>query len=385
VAGGGTAGFSGDGGSALSAGIGINDPRGVALDQAGNLHIDDYGNARIRKVTLAGIITTVAGNGIQGFSGDGGQATSAELNEPYRARPDTLGKLFIADAGKNRVRKVAPNGIITTIAGNGVAASTGDSGQATSASLNYPADVLPDGDGNLFIVESFGERIGKIDAQGIITTVAGSCVLGYSGDSGPATQVAVNNPNVLTLDPAGNLVISDENNNRIRKVTNDVIATLAGNGVQSYAGDGGVATAAALYTPVGAAFDAAGNTYIADGGNNRIRIVLPNGAITTLAGTGSSGYNSDGGLATAAAIGSPHTLEPTPFAGFYFADNVNNRIRFLTPPVAPSVGTVVSASGFRGFAARRYNAFRQGRPGLPPIRTEETCERIKRPCADSRH
>lgn len=175
VAGDGTAGYSGDGGSALSAAI--NDPRGVALDQAGNLYIDDHGNARIRKVTPAGIITTVAGNGIQGFSGDGGAATSAELYEPYRARPDTLGNLFIADAGNNRVRKVAPNGIIATIAGNGVAASTGDGGLATSASLNYPADVLPDGAGNLFIVESFGERIRKIDPQGIITTVAGSGVL----------------------------------------------------------------------------------------------------------------------------------------------------------------------------------------------------------------
>lgn len=171
---------------------------------------------------------------------------------------------------------------------------------------------------------------------------------GYSGDGGPATQAALNNPNILTLDPAGNLIISDENNNRIRKVTNGVITTLAGNGVQGYAGDGGLATAAALYAPVDAAFDAAGNTYIADGGNNRIRIVLLNNAIMTVAGTGSSGYSGDGGLATAAAIGSPHTLEPTSSGGFYFADNLNNRIRLLTP-VAPSVGTIESASGFGGF------------------------------------
>jgi hypothetical protein len=247
VAGNGIAGFSGDGGLAINAAI--NNPRGVATDKAGNVYIADHGNARIRKVSPDGIITTVAGNGTDGFSGDGGTAISAQLSGPYRVRPDSLGNLYIADAGNNRIRRVAPNGIITTIAGNGIAASTGDGGLATSASLNYPADAVPDGAGNLFIVESFGECIRRVDAKGIITTVAGNGLAGYSGDGGPATKASLNNPNVLSFDPTGNLVISDEDNNRIRSVVNGIITTLAGDGIQGYAGDGGKASAAACINP----------------------------------------------------------------------------------------------------------------------------------------
>jgi hypothetical protein len=221
----------------------------VAVDKAGNIYIADFGNSRIRKIAPTGIITTVAGNGKPRFSGDRGAAISADLSLPYRAEVDSAGNLYIADAGNNRVRKVAPDGIITTIAGNGIAASTGDGGLATSAPLDGPDDAVPDAAGNLFIVESFGERIRQIDAQGIITTVAGNGILGFSGDGGPATQASLNNPNILTLDPNDNPIISDENNNRIRKVTNGIITTVAGNGVAGYAGDTGLATAAELQYP----------------------------------------------------------------------------------------------------------------------------------------
>jgi hypothetical protein len=329
----------------------IHTPTGVAVDQAGNLFIGDHGNSCVRKVTPGGIITTVAGNGTAGFSGDGGPATSAQLNLLYRARPDSLGNLYIADSGNNRVRMVAPNGIITTIAGNGIAASTGDGGPATSASLNGPGDVVPDGAGNLYIAETFAERIRKVDAQGIITTVAGNGIAGYSGDGGPATQASLNNPNVLTLDPSGNLIVSDQANNRIRKVANGIISTVAGDGNSTYAGDGGLATKAGIDSPGGVAFDAAGNMYVADR-NDYIRIVLTSGIIQTVAGDGSSADTGDSNDAATAAIGDPTTLAPSPSGGFYFADSSNERIRLLTPiQEAPAISGLVTASAFGAFSS----------------------------------
>lgn len=348
VAGNGMAGFSGDGGPALNGSM--NDPRGVVVDASGNVYVADLGNSRVRKVAPNGTITTIAGNGIQGFSGDGGAATSAELNQPIRVEVDALGNLYIADAGNSRIRRVAPGGTITTIAGNGTKASAGDGGAATSASLNYPNDAVPDAAGNLFISE--GADIRKVDTHGIITTVAGNGISGYSGDGGPATQASLDNPNALTIDSAGNLFISDQFNNRIRKVTGGVITTVAGNGVQGYAGDKGSATAAELNDPVGTALDIAGNLYIADAGNNRIRVVLSDGTIMTVAGNGSGGYSGDGGSATAAALDGPHTLARSPSGGFYFADDVNQRIRLLAPVLQiPSIGGAVSASAFGGFAS----------------------------------
>jgi sugar lactone lactonase YvrE len=216
VAGNGIPGYSGDGGPATSASL--SGPSGVVVDATGNLLIADSSNYRIRRVDAStGIITTVAGNGIRGFSGDGGPATSASLS-PIGVAVDATGNLFIADTGNHRIRRVDEStGIITTVAGNGIRGFSGDGGPATSASLNYPTGVAVDGSGNLFIADAANNRIRWVDAStGIITTVAGNGMPDYSGDGGPATSASLNGPSGVVVDAAGNLFIADNDNKRIR-------------------------------------------------------------------------------------------------------------------------------------------------------------------------
>ena len=218
----------------------------MAVDASGNLYIADTGNNRIRKVSATGIITTVAGNGSAGYSGDGGPATSAQLDGPEGVAVDGSGNLYIADTCNNRIRKVSATGIITTVAGNGSAGYSGDGGPATSAQLSLPAGVAVDGSGNLYIADSGNNRIRKVSATGIITTVAGNGSPGYSGDGGPATSAQLNQPAGVAVDASGNLYIADSSNNRIRKVSaTGIITTVAGNGFDGYSGDGGPATSAA--------------------------------------------------------------------------------------------------------------------------------------------
>jgi uncharacterized protein (TIGR03437 family) len=275
VAGNGMAGFGGDNAPASNAQL--NSPAGLALDSAGNLFIADEQNARIRMVSH-GVITTVAGNGTQngtpGFSGDNGPATSAQLNRPKGVAVDSAGNLYIADFGNHRIRMVS-HGVITTVAGNGTAGSSGDNGLATSAQLDYPEGVAVDSAGNLYIADSGVVR--KV-ANGVITTVAGNGIPGFGGDGGPATSAQLA-PAAVAVDSAGNLYVADYY--VIRKVTNGVIATVAGNGTIGFSGDNGPATSAALSIPAGVAVDSAGNVYIADAGNNRIRILTPAGSSCT--------------------------------------------------------------------------------------------------------
>jgi sugar lactone lactonase YvrE len=255
------------------AGTSMDDPFGVAVDSAGNLFIADPGFFRIFKVDTKGNFTTVAGNGPGGFSGDGGPATSAQLNHPDAVAVDRAGNLFIADTLNGRVRKVDTSGIITTVAGNGTDGSSGDGGPATSASLT-PSDVALDGRGNLYIADSFNNRVRKVDPGGVIETVVGSGDPAFSGDGGPATSAGVN-PSGVRVDNAGNLFIADSGNNRIRKVdTTGIISTVAGDGVAGFSGDGSSPTSASLHFPSGLAVDSAGNIFIADTVNNRIRKVF---------------------------------------------------------------------------------------------------------------
>jgi uncharacterized protein (TIGR03437 family) len=269
VAGNGTNGSSGDNGPATSAQLSAG---GLAVDSAGNLYIAD--RYSVRKVS-GGVITTVAGNGTLGFSGDNGPALSAELNGPTGVAVDSAGNLYIADTLNNRIRKVS-NGVITTVAGNGNPGFGGDNGPATSAQLYYPGGIVLDSAGSLYIADTHNFRIRKV-SNGAITTVAGNGKPGSGGDNGPATSAGVY-PAGIALDSAGNLYIADYYAVSIRKVSNGVIATVAGIGTNGFSGDNGPATSAQLNLPWGVAVGSAGNVYIADAGNNRIRILTPTGS-----------------------------------------------------------------------------------------------------------
>jgi len=268
----------------------------VAVDGADNLYIADLGNNRVREVGAAtGVITTVAGAGLRGEGGDGGPATQALLNSPYNVAVDGAGNLYIADFSNSRVREVAAaTGIITTVAGTGTGGYGGDGGPATQALLNLPYGVAVDGSGNLYIADLSNNRVREVvAATGVITTVAGNGAQGYGGDGGPAIQASLYSPAGVAVDGADNLYIADSNNNRVREVgaATGVITTVAGNGAQGYGGDGGPATQAEMNHPDGVAVDGAGNLYITDAANNRVREV---GGIAS-GGSSQQGQSSHGG------------------------------------------------------------------------------------------
>jgi hypothetical protein len=336
VAGGGTPIYPsiGDGGAATNASI--NSPYGVAVDAVGNLYIADTDNNLIRKVSAKGIITTVAGSGAYGFSGDGAAATNASLGDPYRVAVDALGNLFIADSENNRIRKVDTNGIITTVAGSGILNNGfmnfyGDGGEATNAGLSYPSGVAVDGSGNFFIADQENQRIRKVSTNGVITTVAGNGTGAYSGDGNTATSASLYWPSDVAVDAIGNLFIADSENNRIRKVsTNGIITTVAGGGAGGGVdglGDGAAATNASSSYPNSVAVDTFGNLFIADVRNQRIREVNASGIITTVAGFGYNHYSGDGGPATSASLSYPEGVGVDVAGNFFIADAGNNRIR----------------------------------------------------------
>jgi len=354
VAGNGNAGDSGDGGPATSAEL--NGPRGVTEDRFGNLYIAEYYGQRVRKVTPGGTITTLAGNGTAGYSGDGGPAASAELNGPYRVTVDLAGNVYIPDSSNCRIRKVSPDGTITTIVGNGAQGNSGDGGPATSASLTYPEAVAFDSAGNYYVADEGANVVRKVDPSGTIATAAGTGVPGYTGDGGPAASATLDGPVGVQVDSTNALYISDQGNNVIRKVTNGTIVTIAGTGTFGFAGDGGPATGAEFYYPASIGLDAAGNLYIPDVDNNRIRMLLTDGTIWTVAGDGSETYGGDGGPAVDAAINVPRSVSVAPNGNVYIGDFGNNRVRMLTqelPANSPTIanGGVVSASDFGEFTS----------------------------------
>src|SRR5450759_2176659 len=248
----------------------------MAMDSAGNLYIADQNNHAIRKVDANGFITTVAGNGTQGYSGDGYPATSAQLNHPARVAVDRVGNLYIADTLNNRIRKVNLSGTITTVARSGtpgIPGYSGHNGQATKPHISFPWGVAMDSAGDLYIADYGNHVIRKVDTNGIITTVAGNGTAGYSGDGYSGTSAQIYDPNDVAVDSAGNLYIADGYiNNRVRKVyTSGIITTVAGSGtpgIAGYSGDSGPATSAQLNGPFGVALDSAGNLYIADTDNS---------------------------------------------------------------------------------------------------------------------
>ena len=326
LAGNGTDGYGGDGGPATAASLSY--PMGEAVDGAGNVFIADSFNNRVRKVSSSGIVTTVAGNGVYGPWGDGGPATSASLAEPEDVAVDGAGNLYIADTYNNRVRKVDPAGVITTLAGDGVYGYWGDGGAAVSAELAYPAGIAVDPAGNVFIADMYNNRIRKVSPAGIITTIAGNGGYGYSGDGGAAVSATLRHPMGVGVDAAGNVYIADTYNCRIRRVnTAGIITTIAGDGINGYWGDGGPATLAELGYVCGLAVDGAGNGYLADTYNNRIRRVSTAGIITTIAGTGAYGYSGDGGPAGSARLYGPAGVDVDGGGAVYVGDTENNRVR----------------------------------------------------------
>jgi hypothetical protein len=347
VAGNGVASYSGDGGNALLAEL--YGAESVAVDSYGDLYIADSGNNRIRKVTAStGYITTIAGTGTAGFSGDGGPATSANLHGPTGIALDSSDNIYFTDFGNQRVRKiVASTGNIATIAGNGTQGYSGDGGAATSAELDNPYGVAIDSSGNVYVADSSNNRIRKI-SSGTISTVAGNGTWGYSGDGGSATSAELRWPEGITFDASGNLYIADTDNARIRKVSSGIITTVAGGGV-SGAGDGGSALSAELWWPAGIAVDASGNMFIADENVDTIRkVTASSGIITTLAGTWNTpGYTGDGGPASSAKIYYPYFLALDSAGNLYFADWGDERVRVIGSAGSskPSVSLAVSTSG----------------------------------------
>ncbi len=375
-AGTGISGFSGDGGPARLAMVSF--PLGMTLDPAGEIVFADALNYRIRKIDLSGKISTIAGNGIAGYSGDGGPATSASLNVPWGVTYDKAGNLYISDNGNAVIRKVDTSGIITTYAGNGTIGYCGDGGLATLACFDGPKGLVTDTSGNLYVADQANHRVRVVSAAGLINTVAGNGQGGFSGDGGPATSAKIGSPKglavaagVLYISNAGDarvrsvqlssgtintfigsipgfdggnnpplstemfsptgivslssssMLVADQLDARVRELVGGVVKTVAG----GFIGDGSAATSAALSNPQGVAFDTTGNLFIAEFGGHSVRKVDTAGKISTVAGTGVSGYSGDGGLATSAQLYFPQAVIADASGNLFISDQGNNVIR----------------------------------------------------------
>jgi uncharacterized protein (TIGR03437 family) len=343
-AGNGIAGYAGDGAEAVLSPL--NSPKGMAIDPAGNVYIADSENFRVRKVNASGLMSTYAGNGVYGFSGDGGQAVNASISDILSVALDAAGNLYVADSSNRRIRKITPGGIITTIAGTGVQGYSGDGGPAVSALLGRPVAVAVDAGGNLYYVDSVDQCVRRINAAGIISTVAGNGVQAFSGDGGQATAASLAFPLGMAFDSAGNFYVADANNNRIRMVTpGGIISTVAGDATEGFSGDGGPAVNASINIPSDVAVDGAGNLYIADAGNNRIRKITPAGVISTIAGTADNGFSGDGGSPTLAMLNHPWSVTVSSSGAVYIGDDLNFRVREIVPAVSGLIPPVVSANG----------------------------------------
>jgi uncharacterized protein (TIGR03437 family) len=334
-AGNGTSGYAGDGSPLGTAQFA--DPQAIAFDSSGNVYIADTGNNRVRKVS-GGTINTVAGNGTSGYSGDNAAAINAELSRPSSIALDSSGNLYIADTANNVIRKVTTSGTISTYAGNNTNGYSGDGGQANVAALNQPTSIAIDSSGNLYIADSANNYIRKVVlSTGVITTVAGS------GN----TAGTLNHPIAVAVDPAGSVYIADNGNQRVLKLSGTRLTTLAGTGTAGFGGDNGASTTAQLNNPSGLSVDSAGNVYICDHNNNRIRKINTAGIITTIAGTGKQGYTGDGGPAITATLNFPQSTAINSSGNVYVADSNNDAIRILQPqaPVISSGGVGNAASG----------------------------------------
>jgi trimeric autotransporter adhesin len=370
VAGNNTVGYSGDGGQATAAQL--SNPADVATDKSGNLYIADQNNSRIRKVS-GGVISTVAGSGTSGYTGDTGASTSADISSPYGVVVDSSGNIYFSQPYPEidaAVREAAASGDMSSIVGAGNTTGAGFAGDGLAAAtyglVNTPLGLAVDGSGNLYIADSLNNRIRVINSPGSgnINTVAGNGVAQYTGDGGLAVRASLNNPEEVAVDGAGNLYIADTDNHCIRKVSANVITTVAGVcTVSGFSGDNGPAIKAHLFYPKGIAVDASGDLFIADTFNSRIRLVTPDGNIHTIAGH-SYGYSGDGGLATAAEFRFPLSIALGPNGVIYVSDTGNNVIRELIPVGTPgftvnppTITNVISASACGAASAAAPGSF----------------------------
>lgn len=347
IAGDGTSGYSGDGGPATSARF--NNATDLEVDSQGNLFIVDAYNYVVRMVTSDGLISTVAGNGIQGDSDDGGQATAGPLNAPAGVAVDAGGNLYIAEYSGCKIRRVSPQGVITTVAGNGYAGFAGDGGPASAAELQFPEDVAMDPSGGFFVADRFNYRIRRVDGGSVMTTYGGTGEPGFGGDGGLAIDAQLNWPSAAAGNTQHDVYIADTANNRIRKVSHDgTTTTVAGTSIRGYNGDGIAATAAELYQPAGVAVDAAGAVYIADTGNHRVRRIRTDGQIETIAGNGARASSGDGGIATAASFIAPIAVAVDQAGNVFVSDTQANEVRKISTDGHITAFAGTGAPGFSG-------------------------------------
>ncbi len=344
IAGTGVAGTSGDGGPATAAQF--RNPLSGKFDASGNMYIVEYNSHRIRKIDASGVITTIAGAGGASFSGDGGAATAATFNNPIALAIDTSGNIYVSDRNNNRIRKISTSGVITTVAGTGTASYTGDGGAATAATINRPNGLNTDAAGNVYFADEDNNVIRKITVStGIITTIAGTGATTFGGDLGPATAADLNKPKDVFVAASGEIYIADNDNNRIRRISSSgIITTIAGTGPAGFTGDGGSALTARLSHPLSIWISPSGEILLTDSWNNRIRKISTTGTITTIAGNGTYGYGGDGGPATSASFKNPTVT--TDAAGYiYLTDEGNHRIRKLSLPPLTVTGSANLCEG----------------------------------------